>query len=625
MLTNEEFDILNYFYKLEKSKKEASAKPAKKNAKPKLYDDRHKEQLPQFPDKITQRIIASQSGLSLGTTNKVLKTLKSKKYIKDSAITPAGMRVLKPYKVDNAIIMAAGLSSRFAPISYEKPKGILKVKDEILIERQIKQLKAAGIDEIILVVGYMREEFFYLAEKLDVKILINDDYANRNNFYSLYLAKNYLKNSYVCSSDDYFTQNPFEEYIYTSYYAAEYSAKKTPEYCLVTKGKHDEIVNVLIGGSKAWYMTGHTYWNKEFSKAFINLLKTIVDDPNTAGKLWEDIYRENIKKLPAMVLRKYNNGEIFEFDSLDELRSFDPIFIQNVDSSILNNICKVLKCNKEEIINIVPIKQGLTNLSFMFTVKNKKYVYRHPGAGTDEIINRASETFSQKVALELGLDKTFIYEDKNRGWKISYFIDNCTPFDYHNAKHVKTAMKMGKKLHTCGKKSKFKFDVYENTLEIIEKLGAAQRTSFKDFEVIYSKIQKIAKFLKAEKSPLCLCHNDFYDPNFLVSKKGMFLIDWEYSGMSDYASDLGTFICCSDYTFEQALEVLNIYFEGKMNEEQLIHCVSYVALSAFYWFVWALYKDMCNDPVGEWLYLWYKHAKNFSEKALELIESKGDK
>ena len=39
------------------------------------------------------------------------------------------------YKVDNAIIMAAGTASRFAPLSYEKPKALIEVKGEILIER----------------------------------------------------------------------------------------------------------------------------------------------------------------------------------------------------------------------------------------------------------------------------------------------------------------------------------------------------------------------------------------------------------------------------------------------------------------------------------------------------------
>ena len=69
--------------------------------------------------------------------------------------------------------MAAGTASRFAPLSYEKPKGLLKVKGEILIERQIRQLQEAGISDIVIVVGYMAEKFMYLSNKLGVKIVIN--------------------------------------------------------------------------------------------------------------------------------------------------------------------------------------------------------------------------------------------------------------------------------------------------------------------------------------------------------------------------------------------------------------------------------------------------------------------
>ena len=56
------------------------------------------------------------------------------------------------YNVDNAVIMAAGTSSRFAPLSFELPKALIAVKGEILIERQIKQLQQAGIKEIYIVV-----------------------------------------------------------------------------------------------------------------------------------------------------------------------------------------------------------------------------------------------------------------------------------------------------------------------------------------------------------------------------------------------------------------------------------------------------------------------------------------
>ena len=84
------------------------------------------------------------------------------------------------YTVDNAVIMAAGTSSRFAPLSYERPKALLEVKGEILIERQIRQLREAGILEIYVVVGYKAEQFNYLKDMFGVKIIRNNEYLSRN-------------------------------------------------------------------------------------------------------------------------------------------------------------------------------------------------------------------------------------------------------------------------------------------------------------------------------------------------------------------------------------------------------------------------------------------------------------
>ena len=68
--------------------------------------------------------------------------------------------------VKNAIILAAGKSDRFAPFTYEKPKGLFCVKGDVLIERQIEQLHEAGINEIYVVVGYMKENFFILNKSM---------------------------------------------------------------------------------------------------------------------------------------------------------------------------------------------------------------------------------------------------------------------------------------------------------------------------------------------------------------------------------------------------------------------------------------------------------------------------
>ena len=564
---------------------------------------------------LNQRQIAKACQVSLGSANKGMKSLRAQGFVDEvGAITKAGIEALEPYKVNNAVIMAAGMSSRFAPISFEHPKGRFRVRGEILIERQIRQLKDAGIHDIIVVVGYKKEDFFYLEDKFGVKIVVNDAYATRNNNSTIKKVEEHLGNTYICSSDNYFVENPFEGYVYGSYYSSVYHEGYIDEYCLETKGRNEVIVGACFGGSNAWITLGHAYWDRTFAAKFIEILDSVYENAETAGKLWEDIYVEHIDELP-MRIRKYPPGVIWEFDSLDELRAFDPYFIENVDSNILDNICSTLKCERADIESCEPIKQGLTNLSVKFAVKGVSYVYRHPGAGTDEIINRKSETFSQGVANDLGIDRTFVYENAEEGWKISRFIEKCVDFDYHDPDHVRAAMEIGRKLHGSGAKSPWHFDVYEKAIDIVTLL---QSYTFRDFDGLKKRARMLNDFVRADGVEPVLCHNDFYAPNFLVHGEGVDLIDWEYSAMSDYASDLGTFICCSDYGIAEAEDVVAEYFGRDPSSEELRHCMAYVALCAFYWFVWALYKDKSDDSVGEWLYLWYRAAKTFGAYALAL-------
>lgn len=569
--------------------------------------------------KQSQRDIAAQRGISLGSVNTALRSLKERGCVdKSNKLTSKGKKELAPYKVDNAIIMAAGMSTRFAPISYERPKGMLRVRGEVLIERQIRQLKEAGIDDITVVVGYMKEQFFYLEDMFGVKIRVNEQYAVRNNNSTLYLVCEQLGNTYICSSDDYFVDNVFEPYVYKAYYAAVFFAGKTNEYCLTT-GAGKRITAVTIGGHDSYGMLGHAYFDRAFSKKFTDILVSEYDRLDTASKLWEDIYIDHVAELD-MVMRTYDTGVINEFDSLEELREFDPEFINNVDSAILDNICKTLEVKRSEIMDVTPISQGLTNLSFRFDCRGKTYVYRHPGAGTAGIINRESEAYSQAVARDLGLDDTFVYEDPQVGWKISYFIDGASELDYHNWTQVENALAIVRKLHSSGAQSQWEFNEHENMKGIIALLDERHRASYGDFKSLFEVIDKLACRVAADGVPTCLCHNNFCAQNFLVTHDKMYLIDWEYSGMSDYAGDLGTFICCSDYGYDEALRAIESYFGRTPTDEELAHCVAWIAISSYHWFIWALYKDACGKPVGEWLYVWYRNAKLFGAKASALYE-----
>lgn len=285
-------------------------------------------------------------------------------------------------KVDNAIIMAAGTSSRFAPLSYEMPKALIEVRKEILIERQIKQLKEVGIDDIIIVTGYKADQFEYLKDKYSVILVHNPYYLTRNNNSSIYVVKEYLRNSYICSSDNYFLENPFDKEVENSFYASVYVDGKTDEWCI--EENNGFISNVVVGGANSWIMLGHVFWSSEFSNKFRTILEKEYNQSKTADKLWETIYIEHIQEFD-MKVKKYPSNSIFEFDTLDELREFDSSYKDNTRSAILKNIAKRLHLSESEIVNVKAFRDK-NNAAAGFTFNaGRKYRYFYNTKGLEEI------------------------------------------------------------------------------------------------------------------------------------------------------------------------------------------------------------------------------------------------
>lgn len=270
--------------------------------------------------------------------------------------------------------MAAGTSSRFVPLSVERPKGLVEVKGEILIERQIRQLKEAGITDITLVVGYKAEMFAYLRDKYAVDIVYNEDFARYNNTSSLIRVIEKLGNTFICSSDNYFPENVFTRESVDSYYSALYAEGKTNEYCLITDAE-GQITDVKVGGHDSWYMVGHVFFNHEFSEKFRKLMIKEYCNKTTKQGYWEDLYIRYIDQLPKMKINRYQEGDIQEFDSLDELRMFDESYKNDTRSSIVKQICKQLEVEEACVHAFRNIKHKGNYLQFQFKVYDDVYEY----------------------------------------------------------------------------------------------------------------------------------------------------------------------------------------------------------------------------------------------------------
>ena len=569
---------------------------------------------------MTQRGIAEATGLSLGSVNTAVRSCSQQGLLEDGRISAQGIEALEPYRVRNAVIMAAGLSSRFVPLSYERPKGMLRVRDEVLIERQIRQLLERGITDITVVVGYKKEYFFYLAAKFGVHIVVNEQYAEKNNSWTLWLVRERLSNTYVCSSDDYFAENPFERYVWKSYYASVYVDGPTDEWCLVA-GANDRITGVSVGGRDAWVMLGHVYFDREFSERFVPLLEAAMGKRENDGKLWEAIYAENLKTLD-MEIRRYPEGIIFEFDSLAELEDFDPEFINNVDSEIFDNIVGILGCSRDEIRDFYPMSQGLTNLSCHFRVGDNEYVYRHPGIGTEKFMNRVAETQANTVARELGIDRTFVFEDERKGWKICRFVPNAHTLDPSDPTQVKRAMELCRRFHESGARIDSEFDFFSDGVGYEDLLKTHGPIDIPGYFELREKIVRLNELAREDGYELCFSHNDYLPLNFLFDDKdGLDVIDWEFAGMSDPGNDFGTFVICSEYNKEQADAALAYYFGRTPTFEERRHFWSRVVLGGWCWYVWALEKEAEGAGVGEWLYIYYSYAVDYVDMVLDWYEN----
>lgn len=282
----------------------------------------------------------------------------------------------------NAVILAAGTSSRFVPLSAEIPKGLLEVKGEVLIERQIRQLREAGIDDITIVAGYKAEMFGYLRDRFNVDIVVNEDYRRYNNTSSLIRVLDRLGDTYICSSDNYFPHNVFKGEPGMSYYSALYAEGDTKEYCLDVDAD-DMITGVRVGGHDAWYMVGHVYFSKEFSERFIPILRQEYENADIRRSYWEDVYIKHIEELPGMQVRRYEAHDIEEFDTLDELRAFDAEYLRNTRSAIVADIARRLGCGEEEVDGFCNIPHDGDHL--LFTFRKDGAAYRYDGSSSDKI------------------------------------------------------------------------------------------------------------------------------------------------------------------------------------------------------------------------------------------------
>lgn len=275
---------------------------------------------------MSQRELAKLSGFSLGTVNKVITELLELGLInEDNLITDKGIDALEPYRVKRAIFLAAGFGSRMVPITLNTPKPLVLVHGKRIIETLLDAVVEAGIKEIIIVVGYLGEQFEILKKKYpNITFIENKLYNEANNISSAYLIKDRLENAYVLESDlVLYNKKLVRKYEYQSNFLGMYT-DRTDDWCFETKS--GVITKQKVGGLDCYQMIGISYFNEEDGKKLKSDIDKIYNMPGGKEKYWDQVPLDICKNNYKIMVRECQKGDIIEIDTFNELKKIDKIY-----------------------------------------------------------------------------------------------------------------------------------------------------------------------------------------------------------------------------------------------------------------------------------------------------------
>ena len=276
-------------------------------------------------EEVTQRELARATGWSLGSINRVMGDFAKKGWVQEGKISPQGEEALEPYRVKRAIFLAAGFGSRMLPITLNTPKPLIRVQGVRIIDTLLDAVVQAGIQEIIIVRGYLADQFDSLLYKYpQIQFIDNPLYNETNNISSLLFARHYLPSSYVLEADLYLkNQKLISPYQYTSNYLGV-PVDRTDDWCFISQDKG--IVDFRLGGENCHHMFGISYWTREDGERLASRIEEAFHRPGGRERFWDTVALDTFSQEFRIEIRPCDFEDLTELDTYRELRALDPSY-----------------------------------------------------------------------------------------------------------------------------------------------------------------------------------------------------------------------------------------------------------------------------------------------------------
>lgn len=258
----------------------------------------------------------------------VINALTKKSMVQTTAkklkIQQAGLLALEPYRVKQAVILAAGLGRRMQPETHHTPKPLVQVRGKRIIETQLDALMAANIPDITIVRGYLGDQFDILLEQYpNLKFIDNPNWESEGAIISVNLAKDLLANAYIIEGDLYI-KNPqiIRQYEYHCSYCG-IPDHVTGDWYFKTDGK-GRIQELAHGESEpdsynTYRFVGIMHWTSEHAVQLKTDLDAILQIPENRQRFIESVPFDQNSSIYDIFVRSINPDDVTEIDTYAEL------------------------------------------------------------------------------------------------------------------------------------------------------------------------------------------------------------------------------------------------------------------------------------------------------------------